>query len=327
MYFCRSAVITIMLRRCTYSLMVTQLSIVCLIFLAFYAQQRKSGITLRKRRLDNMLTLDFVPRMSSRFADCEDLFVGTPLDQYNMSSLYWSLYHEFKATVTKYRLREGHSGSQITQTMALHYLAARPSIRHICETGFNVGHSSFNFLTSNPNAILHSFDLGRYGYAKEMSSFMTEHFPGRFFIHFGDSRKTVPQFIRANSKFRCDIIYVDGGHTYDIATADLENFASICNRSNIDNAIIFDDYPAFMPKAKNLGLAWQNMIRRHSATELMRCMHRRQKYRRGFAIGTMTGNVFLNVAQRNVTAQDSRFSDDETRLEDATSMAGSGRTT
>jgi len=135
-----------------------------------------------------------------------------------------------------------------------------------------------------------------------MGSFMTEHFPGRFFIHFGDSRVTVPQFVRANPTFRCDLIFVDGGHTSDVATADLENFVSICNSSNPDNAIIFDDYPGLSPWSNTLGRVWERLVERHSITELMRCMDRMKKFRHGFVIGKMTSNAFLDGT---VTAQDS----------------------
>jgi len=151
-------------RQHAYLLMVGLLGITCLIcMVAFLTPQYNFGVMLQKKRqLDNnvnkLWTLDFVPRASSRFTDCDNLFVGTPLEQYNMSSLYWSLYHKFQAAVPKRRHFEGHSGKYIQQTKALHYLAARPSIRHICETGFNMGHSSFNFLTSNPKVIVHSFD-------------------------------------------------------------------------------------------------------------------------------------------------------------------------
>jgi len=130
-----------------------------------------------------------------------------------------------------------------------------------------------------------------------MSNFMLKHFPGRFFIHLGDSTKTVPTFIQANPTFRCDLIFVDGGHTYAIAKADLENFASIANRSNRDNAIIFDDYPSFAPGATEMGRAWEHMIRRHRVIELMRCMFSNRKsippstkieqYVQGFVIGTV----------------------------------------
>jgi len=274
------------------------LSIACLVCLvAFFTPRSNFGFTLQKHRLDDLdklLTLDFVPRASSRFADCGHLFVGTPLDHYNMSSLYWSLYHKFQAAIPQRRHFEGHSGRYFQQTKVLHYLAARPSIRHICETGFNMGHSSFNFLTSNPKAIVHSFDIGQHDYTGVMGRFMTKQFPGRFFIHFGDSRKTVPQYVRANPSFRCDLIFVDGGHTYDIATADLENFVSVWNISNLDNTIIFDNYPALVTWSHGLGPAWENLVRRHSITEIMRCMYSTcvgaEKYCHGYVIGKMISN-------------------------------------
>jgi len=272
------------------------LSITCLLcMVAFLTPPYSFGITLQKRPLknfNNLLTLDFVPRGLSRFTDCDNLFVGTPLDQYNMSSIYWSLYHKFQAAMPKRLHIEGHSGKYLyrKQAKVLHYLAARPSIRHICETGFNMGHSSFNFLTSNPKVIIHSFDIGRHDYTRVMARFMTQQFPGRFFIHLGDSRVTVPQFVQANPAFRCDLIFVDGGHTYTIATADLENFASICNRSNLNNTIIFDNYPSFATWARGLGPAWENLIRRHPITEIMRCMFSTCKYCHGYVIGTMRSN-------------------------------------
>jgi len=273
--------------------------------------QPKFDVSTDERKSFKRYTLDFVPRPPSRFADCDDLFTGTPVDHFNMSSRYWLLYDEFQAAVDKHRLQEGVSGTKITQMMALHYIAARPSVRHICEIGFNMGHSSFNFLTSNSKAIVHSFDLGRYAYSKVMSQFMTKHFPNRFFMHFGDSRKTVPQFINANPTFLCDIILVDGGHTYTIATADLENCVSISNTSNHDNAIIFDDYPALWQLNANIGRAWENLLRRHSVVELMRCMYSNRKtrppssamgvYVQGFAIGTTIEKWIPYYIRRSMT--------------------------
>jgi len=157
-----------MTRKCGYFLMVLLSIVTCLLCLvALFTQQQhhKSGVTPHNRRFDGpnsniSLTLNFVPGTSSRFAHCDDLFVGTPLHRYNMSTLYWSQYNKFQAATRKGPGVEGHSGLFATQTKAMHYLASRPSIRHICETGFNMGHSSFNFVTSNPNAIVHSFDLG-----------------------------------------------------------------------------------------------------------------------------------------------------------------------
>ena len=65
--------------------------------------------------------------------------------------------------------------------------------------------------------------LGRtHVYARPMAQYLNETFPGRLYVHFGDSTVTVPQFIRENPNFRCDFILVDGGHTYEVAKADLE---------------------------------------------------------------------------------------------------------
>ena len=135
------------------------LSLTCMVlfnwFLSSTQYQPKCDISTDKRKYFKRYTLDFVPRPPSRFADCDDLFTGTPVDHFNMSSRYWLHYDEFQAAVDKHRLQEGVSGTKITQMMALRYIAARPSVRHICEIGFNIGHSSFNFLTSNSKAIVH----------------------------------------------------------------------------------------------------------------------------------------------------------------------------
>jgi len=129
MLFADSSVTTSMSLRQAHLLLV--LSIACLICLvAFFTPRSNFGFTLQKHRLDNLdklLTLDFVPRASSRFTDCGHLFVGTPLDHYNMSSLYWSLYHKFLSAIPQRRHFEGHSGRYLQQTKVLHYLAARPS--------------------------------------------------------------------------------------------------------------------------------------------------------------------------------------------------------
>ena len=264
-----------------------------IMLICFFSQHYRPKCDISKvdSNLSRRYTLDFIPRPPSRFADCDDLFSGTPLEHFNMSDRYWSLYDEFQATVRKHQFKKNISATKNTgrrankRVMAMHYIAARSSVRHICETGFGTGYSAFNFLTSNSEAIVHSFDIGTRAYLR-MSKFIAKYFPGRFFIHFGDSRKTVPQFIKKNPTFFCDIIFVDGGHTYFIASADLENCVSISNRSNHDNMIIVDDYPGLWPVNNRIGRAWENLLRRHSVVELMRCMYSDRNFSRGFVLGT-----------------------------------------
>ena len=45
----------------------------------------------------------------------------------------------------------------------------------------------------------------------------------------GDSTKTVLRWKKANMATRCDIISVDGGHSYGIALADLTNMQLLAN--------------------------------------------------------------------------------------------------
>lgn len=235
-----------------------------------------------------MHQLGFVPRFPERLTDCNDLFSpGTDAHFFAMSETFKSLAPKFESAVNQSALSEnieGYTYQQPTQYRALHYMASLPSIRRICETGFNLGHSSFNFLTANPDAVIHSFDLGEHKYAHKMATVISVMFPGRFFVHFGDSRITIPAFVRANPQFQCDMIYVDGGHTYDVARADLLNLAVIAN-TNIDNIIVFDDYPTLKAFSRPFGWAWEDLRRWGIVSEAMRCSFSDKQFQRGFVIG------------------------------------------
>lgn len=54
-------------------------------------------------------------------------------------------------------------------------------------------------------------------------------FPGRHTLVIGDSTKTLPSAISNSgpNKLSCDVVFVDGGHTQEVATADIANFAQL----------------------------------------------------------------------------------------------------
>ena len=106
-------------------------------------------------------------------------------------------------------------------------MASLKFVRTVCETGFNYGHSSFNYLTANDKAVVHSFDIGSHPYTKHMADYLSAKFPGRFFIHYGDSAASLPEFVQKNPDIRCNLIFVDGWHSYPVAKSDLENFMKI----------------------------------------------------------------------------------------------------
>ena len=229
--------------------------------------------------------LTFIPRRAPvATLNCIDLFVKSKATTFKMSSEYHKKKDQFldalETTSKKYPQVEGHSFQLDEQHKALHFMAGLKFVRNICETGFHAGHSSFNFLTANLDAIVHSFDIGHWNITAEMARIVSDMFPGRFFIHFGDSVKSVPEFISQSPNYTCDLLFIDGGHSNDVAKADIWNFASIANLKN--NLVIFDDYPTAW--GIEFGLEWENSIRLGFIEEAMRC-HYIPNLQRGFTIG------------------------------------------
>jgi len=233
---------------------------------------------------------DFVPFAPEIVVDCDQLFgLNTAAATFSFSSEYQAGFPAFESAVknsTNNEVIEGHSMQLPTQVKVLHYLTSRLTVNNICETGFNGGHSSFNYLTANRHSVLHSFDLGSHKYAYKMASFLRRKFPSRFYVHFGDSRETVPHFARTQPRHRCDFMHVDGGHTLPIAMADLLNLASMAN-VDTGNIIMFDDYPTPAMFTRLFGWAWENMRRWGYVRELLRCSFKSQRFLRGFVIGTV----------------------------------------
>jgi len=100
----------------------------------------------------------------------------------------------------------------------------------IAETGFGVGRSAWAFLENNPTSIVTSFDslTTENGHHDDNTEAITlaaeiinENFPKRHTLIIGDSKETVPE-----NQDDWDLVFVDGGHDYETAMADLRNFAS-----------------------------------------------------------------------------------------------------
>jgi len=151
-------------------------------------------------------------------------------------------------------------------------------------SGFNAGHSTFNFLTARPDVVVHSFDIGRARHVRKMASYLQHEFPGRFNITIGDSRTTVrPYFTakRSTPPITCDIISVDGSHSSDAPLKDMLNFAQVASQPH--NVILVDDVDA--PAVRK---AWNFAIKSGIAQQvsLFTCRYGRES-RKLFAIGTV----------------------------------------
>ena len=132
---------------------------------------------------------------------------------------------------------EGYCQEVPQQVHDMIELTSEPNI-NVMEIGFNAGHSAEVFLKSNPTLNLVSFDLGCHPYVNIAKKYIDETFPDRHTLLLGDSQITIPSFISNNKNTTFDVIFIDGGHTYDVAKSDIENCEHLAHK---DTIVIMDD--------------------------------------------------------------------------------------
>ena len=112
-------------------------------------------------------------------------------------------------------------------------------IKNVLEIGFNTGHSADIFLSNNEKINLISFDIGLHDYVKIGKEYIDKEYKNRHRLILGDSTKTIPEFINSNTdNLKFDLIYIDGGHEYNIAKQDLINCKRLAHKNSL---VILDD--------------------------------------------------------------------------------------
>ena len=169
-----------------------------------------------------------------------------------------------------FHLFEGYSQEVLQQVEDLIQLTNKSNIK-VMEIGFNAGHSADVFLRNNSNLTLTSFDLGEHNYGLVAKEFIDITYPNRHTLILGDSRETVPKFIDENKDTKFDVIFIDGGHAYDIATADIDNCFQLAHK---DTIVILDDttFTAGWDKEWTIGptRAWVNNLVNNRIAEIAR---------------------------------------------------------
>jgi len=131
-------------------------------------------------------------------------------------------------------LRAGSTARFRHQTDFYYRLGTSPWIKTVCEIGFNVGHSTAIWLSSNPLTTVYSFDLFESGYKPKLVEFLKKRFPGRLHAFKGDSTTVVPR----TTLPECDLVHIDGRHSYWNVVVD---FLNMRVKSRRDSIFIFDD--------------------------------------------------------------------------------------
>jgi predicted O-methyltransferase YrrM len=129
---------------------------------------------------------------------------------------------------------EGHTSAKQQKQMSeliTHYI---PEAEYVMEIGFNGGHSAESFLKFNDKVKVVSFDIGDHSYVFEAKKYMDEHYPDRHSLVIGNSTETIPLY---QDRDNFDVIFIDGGHFYGIAKADLMN----CKRLAHKKTLVFMD--------------------------------------------------------------------------------------
>ena len=172
---------------------------------------------------------------------------------------------------------EGSSSAE--EVLFLGKAAIQEGADLIAEIGFNGGISSMAFLKSRPNARVVSFDIGTHTYIDPAKEYIDQHFPGRHELVIGDSLEAVPRYHRDNPGTRFDLAFIDGGHTYEVAKADIVNMQPLCRPGA---AVIMDDLVPWQKYGKGPSRAWAEALEEGIITqeELMKDGRAVQEVRR-----------------------------------------------
>jgi len=166
------------------------------------------------------------------------------------------------------RIIEGFSQQIPRQIELLNNFAI--NAKEILEIGFNAGHSSELFLKANSNVNVTSFDLDCYIITSVGKTYIDIKYPDRHTLILGDSTLSIPKFIKQTNK-KYDIIFIDGGHDYNVAYADLLNCRELSNENTI---VLMDDtiYTDNLVQSWTLGptKAWIEGIEKNIIVELGR---------------------------------------------------------
>ncbi len=163
-------------------------------------------------------------------------------------------------------INEGYSRSCYNEVMILQLLCMNTNVKNILEIGFNAGHSADLFLNSNNQSKVLSFDIGEHDYVKVAKEYIDKTYPNRHTLVLGDSTRTIPTY---TCEEKYDLIFIDGGHSYEVARADLLN----CKRfAHKDTIVIMDDtiYKKEWEREYTIGptRAWVEGIKNNMITEI-----------------------------------------------------------
>lgn len=133
----------------------------------------------------------------------------------------------------------------------------------IVEIGFNAGHSALKFLAMNPNATMISFDLMQHKYSFFGKLYVDAAYPNRHMLIAGSSHSTVIQFHKQFPKYKADLIFIDGDHSFKGALNDIQNMKKLATNNTM---IVIDDIVPHKSYGKYVYLAMKKAVEKKIIT-------------------------------------------------------------
>lgn len=113
--------------------------------------------------------------------------------------------------------------------------------KSVLEVGFNAGHSAAMIMAACPALErFRAFDLGAHDYVVPNFEHIRQQWPAvKCDLIIGDSRETLPKASEEDSTAKgWDIIHIDGGHSFEVALADITNCQKLAHENTV---VIIDD--------------------------------------------------------------------------------------
>ncbi|MEV7964480.1 class I SAM-dependent methyltransferase [Sphaerisporangium sp. NPDC088356] len=155
--------------------------------------------------------------------------------------------------------------SCLAQVLYLMYLARARKASSIAEIGFNIGYSSIAFLESSPQVKVTSFEINTETSVKSAKEFIDSRYPDRHQLIYGDSTQTVPAFQIPGPMDGFDLIFIDGGHEYSCAKADITNARRLAKPGA---TLVVDDLTPWFKWGIGPTTAWEEAVRDEIVTPL-----------------------------------------------------------
>jgi predicted O-methyltransferase YrrM len=147
-------------------------------------------------------------------------------------------------------------GASLAEASYLRDLARSAGTTLIAEIGFNVGFSALAFLASSPQARVVSFELDPRRSVTLAKEFVDSRYPERHELIVGSSLDTVPDFADTRPE-RFDLVFVDGGHDYRVAAADIRNAVRVARPGAV---VVMDDLTPWLAWGVGPAKAWYEAV-------------------------------------------------------------------